>query len=71
MDDLREGGVLTWGSPHPNWNPWLNQPVIIEGAEEYQVLQLYYHVLYTNIQTDSTYDCSLKDAKSIVKFFGR
>eukprot|EP00795_Rhopilema_esculentum_P010875 gene10875-19698_t len=30
-------GVINWGPPDSNWNPWINQPVLIEGAEEYQV----------------------------------
>ena len=31
-------GIVEWSSPNMNWNPWINQPVIIEGAEEYQVI---------------------------------
>ena len=31
-------GVINWGPPDSNWNPWINQPVLIEGAEEYQVI---------------------------------
>lgn len=30
-------GVVEWTPPNMNWNPWINQPMIIEGAEEYQV----------------------------------
>lgn len=29
-------GIVEWTQPHMNWNPWINQPMIIEGAEEYQ-----------------------------------
>ncbi|CAH3166121.1 unnamed protein product [Porites evermanni] len=29
-------GIVEWSPPNMNWNPWINQPVIIEGAEEYQ-----------------------------------
>ena len=28
---------MEWTAPNMNWNPWINQPMIIEGAEEYQV----------------------------------
>ena len=38
MDNANEVEIISWGPPDPNWNPWLNQPVIIEGAEEYQVI---------------------------------
>ena len=38
IDDGDQVGVLTWEPPDSNWNPWLNQPVIFEGAEEYQVI---------------------------------
>ena len=31
-------GIVEWSPPNMNWNPWINQPVIIEGAEEYQVI---------------------------------
>ena len=52
MDDTNEVGIITWAPPDPNWNPWLNQPVIIEGAEEYQVIlnssivlsKIFYHL---------------------------
>jgi len=30
-------GIVEWTAPDMNWNPWINQPMIIEGAEEYQV----------------------------------
>lgn len=30
-------GIIEWTPPDMNWNPWINQPLIIEGAEEYQV----------------------------------
>ena len=30
-------GIVEWTPPNMNWNPWINQPMIIEGAEEYQV----------------------------------
>ena len=30
-------GIVEWTPPNVNWNPWINQPMIIEGAEEYQV----------------------------------
>ena len=30
-------GIVEWTAPNMNWNPWINQPMIIEGAEEYQV----------------------------------
>lgn len=30
-------GIVEWTAPDMNWNPWINQPLIIEGAEEYQV----------------------------------
>ena len=30
-------GVIAWTPPNMNWNPWINQPTVIEGAEEYQV----------------------------------
>jgi len=36
IDDVKGAEILTWAPPDSNWNPWLNQPVIIEGAEEYQ-----------------------------------
>ncbi|XP_074611136.1 ATP-dependent RNA helicase A-like [Acropora palmata] len=29
-------GIIEWTPPDMNWNPWINQPLIIEGAEEYQ-----------------------------------
>ncbi|XP_078384818.1 ATP-dependent RNA helicase A protein-like [Oculina patagonica] len=29
-------GIVEWTPPNMNWNPWINQPMIIEGAEEYQ-----------------------------------
>ena len=28
---------MEWSSPSMDWNPWVNQPTVIEGAEEYQV----------------------------------
>lgn len=30
-------GIVEWTAPDMNWNPWINQSMIIEGAEEYQV----------------------------------
>ena len=30
-------GIVEWTQPNMNWNPWINQPMIIEGAEDYQV----------------------------------
>lgn len=30
-------GAVEWSPPSMNWNPWINQSTIIEGAEEYQV----------------------------------
>lgn len=30
-------GVIEWTPPDMNWNPWISQPMIIEGAEQYQV----------------------------------
>ena len=30
-------GIVDWTPPNMNWNPWINQPMIIDGAEEYQV----------------------------------
>ena len=30
-------GVVQWAPPDRDWNPWINQPLTIEGAEEYQV----------------------------------
>ena len=32
-----DAGVVEWHPPSMDWNPWINQPTIIEGAEEYQV----------------------------------
>ena len=32
-----DSGVVEWSPPSMDWNPWVNQPTIIEGAEEYQV----------------------------------
>lgn len=29
-------GIVEWTQPNMNWNPWINQPMIIEGAEDYQ-----------------------------------
>lgn len=34
-------GIVEWTAPNMNWNPWINQPMIIEGAEEYQVSAMY------------------------------
>ncbi|XP_028409154.1 ATP-dependent RNA helicase A-like [Dendronephthya gigantea] len=31
-----DSGVVEWTAPNMNWNPWVNQPTVIEGAEEYQ-----------------------------------
>ena len=36
-------GIIEWTPPDMNWNPWINQPLIIEGAEEYQVKVLNHH----------------------------
>ncbi len=33
-DDTR---IIQWTPPDINWNPWINQPTVFEGAEEYQV----------------------------------
>ena len=30
-------GIVEWTQPNMKWNPWINQPMIIEGAEDYQV----------------------------------
>ena len=35
--ETRDFGVVEWTPPTMNWNPWINQPTVIEGAEEYQV----------------------------------
>ena len=32
-----DAGVVGWFPPSMDWNPWVNQPTVIEGAEEYQV----------------------------------
>ena len=32
-----DSGVVEWTPPSMDWNPWVNQPTVIEGAEEYQV----------------------------------
>ena len=32
-----DSGVVEWSPPSMDWNPWVNQLTVIEGAEEYQV----------------------------------
>ena len=29
--------VISWEPPNPSWNPWISQPTVVEGAEEYMV----------------------------------
>ncbi len=40
--DHDDTGIINWAPPDINWNPWINQPTVIEGAEEYQVLLVDY-----------------------------
>ena len=42
-------GIVEWTPPNMNWNPWINRPMIIEGAEEYQV-GIYLSVIVYNYQ---------------------
>lgn len=39
FNEIKQGGkeVIKWSPPDPSWNPWINQPTLIEGAEEYMV----------------------------------
>ena len=32
-----DSGVVEWSPLSMDWNPWVNQLTVIEGAEEYQV----------------------------------
>lgn len=47
-------GIVEWTAPNMNWNPWINQPMIIEGAEEYQVsvnIKGCSHILFLHVRT--------------------
>ena len=30
-----ENNVISWEPPNSSWNPWISQPTVVEGAEEY------------------------------------
>lgn len=47
-DDGRQ--VINWEPPNPDWNPWISQPTVIEGAEEYMAPPLSGANMYEEFQ---------------------
>ncbi|EDO35812.1 predicted protein [Nematostella vectensis] len=65
-------GVIEWAPPDRNWNPWINQPTIIEGAEEYQAPILtskdYLDEYQQKHQSDPTFKAMLEQRSQLPVF---